>query len=470
MIFNSAIFFWFFSSFFLLFKFVFTDRRKIIWLMVISSLVFYGTWNYNFIILLVFSALADYLIAQKVEENRHDPVLKKRWLITSITLNLGILAIFKYNNFILQSVQDFVLLFGGHVSVPTLSIILPVGISFYTFQSMSYTIDVYRGDMKAHRGFLEFLATLSFFPQLVAGPILRAKQILPQIVAMRTPTTFQIRAGMLLIMLGLLKKTGADMMAGPVSYAFDGPEPVSTFETWTGLLAFSAQIYGDFSGYSDIAIGVALMLGIYIPMNFNLPWFSTSPVDLWRRWHISLSSWLRDYLYISLGGNRNGKRARNLFLTMVLAGLWHGASWTFVSWGAYMGMLVVVTNWLNDQAILKGWTQSKNWGATLIKIVVTHYLVILSWPLFRGSDLATAGEMFITMHVPQAAEVSAGAGIVMTLVVAGLLIMHFVDALRIRYGDALAQRQWLYWPILLVGFTLFFTVGDFGHDFIYFQF
>ena len=185
---------------------------------------------------------------------------------------------------------------------------------------MSYTIDVYRGDMKAHRGFPVFLATLSFFPQLVAGPILRARQILPQLVAMRAPTALQIRMGLLLVMLGLLKKTTADLMAGPVGVAFDGTKDVSTFETWIGLLAFSAQLYGDFSGYSDIAIGVALMIGVYIPLNFNLPYFSTSPVDFWRRWHISLSSWLRDYLYISLGGSRNGKRARNLFLTMLLAG------------------------------------------------------------------------------------------------------------------------------------------------------
>lgn len=470
MIFNSAIFFWFFASFFTLFNFVFVDRKKIIWLLIISSLIFYGTWNYNFIALLVFSAFADYTIAQRVEDNKHDQVKKKRWLMLSIGLNLSILAIFKYNNFILQSVQDFVSLFGGDVSVPVLSIVLPVGISFYTFQSMSYTIDVYRGDMKAHKGFPVFLATLSFFPQLVAGPILRAKQILPQLVAMRAPSTLSVRLGLLLVMLGLLKKTGADLMAGPVSVAFDGPDPVSTFETWIGLLAFSAQIYGDFSGYSDIAIGVALMIGIYIPMNFNLPYFSTSPIDLWRRWHISLSSWLRDYLYISLGGNRNGKRARNLFLTMVIAGLWHGASWTFVTWGAYMGLLVVVTQWLNDRAVLHKWTKSKNWAATVVKIIFTHYLVVLSWPLFRGSDLGSAWDMWITMHVPQSIEVSAGAGILMVLVCSGLLLMHIVDALRIKYGEKFAGNQWFFWPVLVMGFTLFFTVGDFGHDFIYFQF
>jgi D-alanyl-lipoteichoic acid acyltransferase DltB (MBOAT superfamily) len=470
MIFNSAIFFWFFASFFTLFNFVFVDRKKIIWLLIISSLIFYGTWNYNFIVLLVFSALADYLIAQKVEANNHDPVTKKRWLMLSIGLNLSILAIFKYNNFILQSVQSFVTLIGGDVSVPTLSILLPVGISFYTFQSMSYTIDVYRGDMKAHRGFPVFLATLSFFPQLVAGPILRARQILPQLVAMRAPTALHIRMGLLLVMLGLLKKTTADLMAGPVGVAFDGTKDVSTFETWIGLLAFSAQLYGDFSGYSDIAIGVALMIGVYIPLNFNLPYFSTSPVDFWRRWHISLSSWLRDYLYISLGGSRNGKRARNLFLTMLLAGLWHGAAWTFVVWGAYMGAIVVITQWFNDRSWLRRWLNTNNWGATIFKIAFTHYLFVLSWPLFRGTDLASAWDMIITMHIPQATAVTAGAGIVMALVCIGLFLMHFVDALRLKYGDAFADRQWIFWPVLVLGFTLFFTVGDFGHDFIYFQF
>ncbi len=471
MIFNSAIFFWFFTSFFLLFNFVFVERRKHLWFLLISSLIFYGTWNYQFLALLIFSASADYLIAQRVEANVDNQTLKKRWLTLSIVINLSVLGIFKYNNFILQSVQEFISLFGVNAGIPTLSIVLPVGISFYTFQSMSYTIDVYRGEMKAHKGFLEFLAALSFFPQLVAGPILRARHILPQLDKMPVPTTMNIRQGLLLVILGLLKKTLADLMAGPVAYAFDGTNEISTFETWIGLLAFSAQLYGDFSGYSDIAIGIALMLGFHIPPNFNLPYFSTSPAEFWRRWHISLSTWLRDYLYISLGGSRNGNRARNLFITMLLAGLWHGAAWTFVVWGAYMGLLIIVTEGIKEKTILGKWLSSqKSWLGTVIKIAITHYLFVLSWPLFRGSDLQFAWNMWGQMHIPEATPVPGGSGIIMFLVCAGLLSMHFVDALRIRYGDALAKRQWLFWPVLIIGFALFFSVGDTGHDFIYFQF
>ena len=204
MLFNTPLFFWFFAIFFVLFNFVFVERRKHLWLLLIASFIFYGSWNYAFISLLVFSAVSDYLIARQIEANDHDQVMRKRWLVLSMVINLGVLGIFKYSNFVLQSVADFVGLFGVEASIPTLSIILPVGISFYTFQSMSYTIDVYRRDMKAHKGFLEFLAALSFFPQLVAGPILRAQHILPQLDVMPVPTWSNVRVGLMLVVAGLI--------------------------------------------------------------------------------------------------------------------------------------------------------------------------------------------------------------------------------------------------------------------------
>ena len=418
----------------------------------------------------MFSALSDYVIAGFVERNNHDPVTKKRWLMLSIFINLSVLGIFKYSNFVLQSTQDFIGLFGVDAHISTLSIILPVGISFYTFQSMSYTIDVYRGNMKAHRGFLTFLSALSFFPQLVAGPILRAQHILPQLDNLPIPTMANIRNGLMLIMLGLIKKTMADMMAGPASTAFDATTPISSLDAWVGALAFSAQIYGDFSGYTDIAIGIALLMGFHIPINFNLPYFSSSPVDFWRRWHISLSSWLRDYLYISVGGNRNGNRTRNVFITMLLGGLWHGAAWTFVIWGAWHGFIISVTHWLTYSAIGRWVDARNNWLVRIFKVLVTFYLIVIGWVFFRATGFDNAWTMLTQMHMSTGVEASASSLVVLGLVVAGLVFMHLIDWLNIRFGSALNERSWLMWPILVVGFSLFLVVGDPGHDFIYFQF
>ena len=471
MLFNTPLFFWFFASFFILFNFVFVERRKHLWLLLISSFVFYGSWNYAFISLLVFSAICDYSIAQRIEDNADNQQRRKRWLILSVVINLGVLGIFKYSNFVLQSASDFIGLFGVDASIPMLSIILPVGISFYTFQSMSYTIDVYRGDMKAHKGFLEFLAALAFFPQLVAGPILRAQHILPQLDAMPVPTWSNVKQGLMLVVVGLIKKTFADLMAGPAAMAFDASVPISSFDAWIGAFAFTAQIYGDFSGYTDIAIGVALIMGFHIPTNFNLPYISSSPVDFWRRWHISLSSWLRDYLYISLGGNRNGHRTRNVFLTMLLGGLWHGAAWTFVIWGAWHGVITSITHWLTHSAIGRWVDDHNNILVRLTKIALTFYLVVIGWVFFRATSFGNAMVMLQQMHgIGELGASQAGASIVMSLVVAGLLVMHVLDALRIRFADALESRDWLLWPLLVLGFFITLLVGDPGHDFIYFQF
>lgn len=471
MLFNTPLFFWFFAVFFVLFNFVFVERRKHLWLLLIASFVFYGSWNYAFIPLLVFSALSDYFIAGRIDACADDSRIKKRWLTLSVVINLGTLGIFKYSNFVLQSVADFAALFGGDVSIGTLSIVLPVGISFYTFQSMSYTIDVYRGQMKAHKGFLEFLAALSFFPQLVAGPILRAKHILPQLDTMPVATWSNVQQGLLLIMAGLVKKTFADLMAGPAAAAFDSSVPISSMEAWVGALAFTAQIYGDFSGYTDIAIGVALLMGFHIPQNFNLPYFSVSPVDFWRRWHISLSGWLRDYLYISLGGNRTGHRTRNVFITMLLGGLWHGAAWTFVFWGAWHGIIISITHWLTHSALGRFVEQRNNLLVRILKMAITFYLVVIGWVFFRATGFESAFTMLAQMHgITSAQESAADTGAVMVLVILGLVFMHVMDALRMRYAEALEARLWLLVPILVLGFFVTFLVGDAGHDFIYFQF
>ncbi|MEM7247288.1 MAG: MBOAT family O-acyltransferase [Acidobacteriota bacterium] len=468
MLFNTPLFFLFFAGFFLLHAFVFRGRQPRLWLILVGSLVFYAGWNYRFIPLLLFSGCADYVLARAIARTDR-PVQKKRLLSLSLFVNLGVLAVFKYSDFALASVADLLSALGQEPSWPTLQVVLPVGISFYTFQSLSYTIDVYRGDTEARHSLLTFLAALSFFPQLVAGPILRARQLLPQLESLPSPTWAGAKHGFALFTLGLFKKTLADLLASSVGLAFDGPR-VSVLETWTGVLAFAAQIYGDFSGYTDMALGLALLLGFRLPENFRLPYLATSPVDFWRRWHVSLSTWLRDYLYISLGGNRH-HRSRNIMITMALGGLWHGAAWTFVAWGIFHGCLLVATHRLAELPFVERvrsragrWLRPLQWALTL-------YLVLLGWVLFRSSDLTTAWDLFGTLHGAHAAAQPASvAPWLLVFVVFASVTMHLVDWVQLRFGDAIEARGWLFWPLVFL-FQLFcFLVGAPSDAFIYFQF
>jgi D-alanyl-lipoteichoic acid acyltransferase DltB (MBOAT superfamily) len=469
MLFHTPLFLFFFAVFFPLYSFVFLRRTPRLWLLLVGSLVFYAGWNYRFIPLLVFSAMVDYFVALGLEQATGER--RRRWLLAlSIATNLGVLGAFKYSSFLLGSVADLLLVFGYAIPLPTLSVVLPVGISFYTFQSMSYTIDVYRRETPARRGLLQFTAALAFFPQLVAGPILRARQILPQLEKFPTPTWEGAKHGLVLITVGLMKKTLADLLAGPVANAFDGGA-ASWLETWTGVVAFAGQIYGDFSGYSDIAIGVGLLMGFQIPLNFRLPYLATSPVDFWRRWHISLSSWLRDYLYISFGGSRTGHRTRNVLITMLLGGLWHGASWTFVAWGFYHGLLVAATHALEAVPSLARWASREGWGVRAIKIGGTFYLGLIGWVFFRAASVGQAWEMLLDMHAPQALLAFPPEAVVVAVLTGlTLLLMHGMDWAVLRHGSSVERRPWLLWPLLVAGQAFAIAIGDPGHAFIYFQF
>ncbi|MFT5138842.1 MAG: alginate O-acetyltransferase complex protein AlgI [Lysobacterales bacterium] len=470
MLFNTPIFFFFFIIFIFFYGFVFLRRTPKVYFILVSSLVFYGAWNYKFIPLLVGSAVGDYFLAMAIF-GAATVQRKKLWLTASIVMNLGILALFKYADFALASVADFLTLFGYNASLPTLSWVLPVGISFYTFQSLSYTIDVYRGDMEPRKGLVEFTAALSFFPQLVAGPILRARQILPQFHEIPTPAWPNVKHGFLLITVGLLKKTGADLLAVPAATAFDSSGSVSLIESWTGVLAFAGQIYGDFSGYSDMAIGLALLIGFQVPLNFRLPYFASSPVDFWRRWHISLSTWLRDYLYIPLGGNRNNHRLRNVFITMLLGGLWHGAAWTFIAWGAFHGAIITATHYLSGMQAFSGFNSSSSRGSKILKWAITFYLIMLGWVLFRATSLDGAFSLIADMHtfsgLPAASDV---AFIIFGLTIAGLLLMHLMDKYVISSSEKLENKPWLFWPLLVIGQMICLMIGEPSSEFIYFQF
>ncbi len=470
MIFNTPLFFWFFAIFIVFYGFVFLRQKPKVYLILVGSLVFYGAWNYSFIPLLVGSGVADYFIAQAIYRASTQQ-RKKQWLTLSIVINLGLLAVFKYADFAISSVAQLLATIGYNPTMETLGWVLPVGISFYTFQSLSYTIDIYRGDLKPRKGLVEFVAALSFFPQLVAGPILRASHILPQMHAIALPKWDAIKHGILLITVGLIKKTGADLLAIPAEQVFAGEQPLSTLELWTGVLAFAGQIYGDFSGYTDMAIGIALLLGFNIPLNFRVPYFALSPVDFWRRWHISLSTWLRDYVYISLGGNKHNNRARNVLLTMLLGGLWHGAAWTFVAWGAFHGVIICATHTLAKLKLFAQFNRSKAVVVKLIKWAITFYLVLIGWVFFAATDLSAALTIIRDLHQFNS-TVSTGdyAMAIFIITSVWILLVHVMDFYVISGANKLENKPWLFWLLIILGQSLCLFIGEPSNEFIYFQF
>ncbi|KIC40598.1 hypothetical protein RA27_12540 [Ruegeria sp. ANG-R] len=359
-------------------------------MLLVASYVFYGAWDWRFLSLIMLSTVVDYLIGLRMHSTVQET--RRRWLLfVSLAVNLGMLAVFKYLGFFVNSFQNMLAGFGYVADPFTLSIILPVGISFYTFQTLSYTIDIYRRELKPVRDFLDFALFVAFFPQLVAGPIERARNLLPNITAPRVLSWESAGRGVVLCLIGLIKKVViADGLAPSVDaiYASPGPTRLDViFATWL----FAIQIYCDFSGYTDIARGVAKMLGFRLMRNFAQPYFAADPQEFWRRWHISLSTWLRDYLYISLGGNRGGhwKTYRNLMATMTLGGLWHGAAWNFVAWGLYQGGLLAFHRAFvgPHRRVGEGARRSAlGWVLRIVAIVLFFQVVSYGWLLFRASS------------------------------------------------------------------------------------
>lgn len=394
MSFNSGVFLRFFAGFLLLYWLVRHDLRARNALIVVASYFFYGWWDYRFLSLIWISTLLDYFVGLALDHQR-DPRRKTWILFLSLTGNLAILGVFKYFDFFVGSAVHLLGQLGLSVHAPTLQIVLPVGISFYTFQTMSYAIDVYRGKMKATRDLTVFAAYVSFFPQLVAGPIERASHLLPQFTRPLAITAAMVEEGIWLSLWGLFKKVViADNLAPLVEMVYHPQSTVSGPAVVAATLAFGFQIYGDFSGYSDMARGLARMLGFDIMVNFNLPYAATNLRDFWHRWHVSLSTWLRDYLYISLGGNRCGpaRVAWNLVLTFLLAGLWHGASWHFVLWGAYHGLGLAIHRGLRPNRGPSETPRSSHLSA-IAGWLLTMLFVFYGWLLFRAGSLAQVGAM-----------------------------------------------------------------------------
>lgn len=437
-----------------------------------ASYYFYAYWDWRFLGLILTSTLIDYVVGRALKRTDKSNLKRRRaLLIASLVTNLGLLGFFKYYNFFVESLAAILEPLGFGVS--TLHIILPVGISFYTFQTLSYTIDVYRGRLEACDDFFDFALFVSFFPQLVAGPIVRAADFLPQLLTPRTISWPRAYDGFRQFTYGLLKKVFiADRIAPFVDVVFANPGQFDCATTWLAVLAYAAQIYCDFSGYSDMAIGMARIMGYDFMENFNHPYVATRLDDFWRRWHISLSSWLRDYLYIPLGGSRRG-RARtyiNLMLTMVLGGLWHGAAWTFVFWGTLHGAVLALTKALSGGT--KPETPPRTWLSGLLGWAFTFFVTNIAWVFFRSQGFDDAMLTLRQMLLPQAGIqwISPFAVGVLALMTVNHLVHRLGTPGLVRVFE-LREQRW-YSPAVL--FSIWWLVWVFYPTqftpFIYFQF
>lgn len=475
MLFNSFSFFIFFVGVF--FAYIVLPHRWQNRMLLVTSYIFYGSWDWRFLSLLFFSTTLDYFFALKIGRSDR-PGHRRNWMMASLIVNLSILGFFKYFNFFAGSFAALMQKAGLEVSPLVLNVVLPVGISFYTFQALSYTIDVYRGILKPADRWSDFALYVAFFPQLVAGPIERATNLLPQVQHPRTVSDYGIGHGAFLILWGLFQKVViADNISGVADEVF-ASNPGNGAMVLVGVYAFALQIYCDFSGYSNMARGLALMLGFRLMLNFKNPYLASDPSDFWRRWHISLSTWLRDYLYIGLGGNRKGTLLtyRNLLLTMVLGGLWHGAAWTFIVWGIYHGLLLVVHRFwktlVSIPAMLSHPWAAKSWRAT--KIILFFHLICLGWLFFRATSMTQVAEMLSligTHFAPQDVLLLSQKALLLVYFGVPLLLM---ELWQYRSGDPLVvikaprPMRVLVYVALVYGIVIF--AKDNAQSFIYFQF
>ena len=396
MLFNSIDFAVFLPIVFLLYWFVLNKNLKIQnALIVAASYLFYGWWDWRFLSLILFSTLIDYTVGRRLK-HEEKPGKRKSLLLLSIFVNLGFLAVFKYYNFFIDNLVSAFTFFGAPIKLNSLNVILPVGISFYTFQTLSYTIDVYKRKLEPTKDLIAFMAFVSFFPQLVAGPIERATNLLPQFYKKRSFEYHNAILGLRQILWGLFKKVViADSCALYANMIFENSDTLPGSTLVLGALFFTFQIYGDFSGYSDIAIGTARLFGFRLMQNFAFPYFSRDIAEFWRRWHISLSTWFRDYVYIPLGGSRGSiyKKIRNTFIIFLVSGFWHGANWTFIAWGAlnaiyFLPLMLLKRNRSNLEVVAQDrfLPSFKEFGSMLL----TFSLTVFAWIFFRAEDMAHA--------------------------------------------------------------------------------
>ncbi len=494
MVFNSLTFIVFFIVMLILHNLPFSWKVKKINLLM-ASYIFYAAWNPPFILLLWLSTVVDYFVGRALynQENKHK---RKLLLVVSLIGNLGMLCFFKYGTFLLENFTQLVNVFGADFHPAKPSIILPAGISFYTFTTLCYTIDMYKRKSEPVKSMLDFSLFVTFFPHLVAGPIVRPPQLVPQFESPRKASQQQLMQGLLLISLGLFMKVvlADSMLAQSANDVFNSKAILKTLDAWTGVLAFSGQIFFDFAGYSTCAVGVALCLGFVLPQNFLYPYAAIGFSDFWRRWHITLSAWLRDYLYIPLGGNRNGKFRTyiNLMLTMLLGGLWHGANWTFVVWGALHGAYLWGEKIIQDFRI-------KTKTATLSAIpsgelgvlgaipkefkdktfrnfmyaMITFFFINVTWVFFRAPDFSSAWHLLRSMFysVPKAEALLTSLSIIKVAVIVVLLVASHWMMRNTRVLTVAEKMPWwllgFIWAVLLL---LLIWSQESSSSFIYFQF
>lgn len=453
-----------------------TRGRTRLWVMFLSSLVFYGWWDWRFLFLLLFSAIVDYSLGLLLE-NERDESARHRLIVLSVAVNLGLLGFFKYFGFFAESAAQLSESLGLPVTWNTLRIVLPVGISFYVFKTMSYTIDVYRRTQPAERDLLRFATFVVFFPELVAGPIVRASRLLPQLMRDHRFDYQRALSGLSLICSGYVRKVVvADSLAPLVDVRFAHPEAHSALSLLIGVYFYAFQIYCDFSGYSNIAIGIARILGFDFGINFDRPYFSRGFSEFWTRWHISLSSWLRDYLYIPLGGNRGGSlfTVRNLMITMLLGGLWHGANWTFVAWGGLHGLYLVLQRVLGPlhQRVVRSLRIPRVVSDAFLLLLVFH-LTCLAWVFFRAQSFAGAWRILSTIAAMGDMSLAAVDNKILVIkgamLIGGLLLAEVVTLPKREASREVSPVRRLAFAAACVWVLLLF--GSFsGNTFIYFQF
>ena len=478
MLFNSIDFAIFLPIVFVLYWFVTNKNLKLQnFLIVAASYLFYGWWDWRFLSLILFSTIVDYTVGRKlrIEENQSK---RKVLLWTSIIVNLGFLGFFKYYNFFLDNFLTAFSFFGTEIKANSLNIILPVGISFYTFQTLSYTIDVYKQKLNPTKDFIAFSAFVSFFPQLVAGPIERATHLLPQFYKKRTFDYSKAVDGMRQILWGLFKKIViADNCAEYANLIFNNSADYSGSTLILGALFFTFQIYGDFSGYSDIAIGTSRLFGFDLMRNFNFPYFSRDIAEFWRRWHISLSTWFRDYLYIPLGGSRGGTwmKVRNTFIIFIVSGFWHGANWTFIFWGAlnavyFLPLLLTNNNRNNLETVAKGKLLPSI--KELLFILLTFGLTVFAWIFFRAENMTHALQYikgvfhYSIFSIPEILPIP----ILILTAIFTIMEWFFRDMqFGLQFDNVKTNRviRWCFY--LIISFTIAAFFGK-GSSFIYFQF
>ena len=490
MLFNTIDFVIFFIAILIILS-IFKQRRfQHIFLVIASYFFFYFTSNY-LIVLLIFSTLLDFYIGKSIWKTKSIRT-KKLLLISSLAGNLGLLGFFKYSDFAILQFNFLGNLIDLNHNIPFLDLALPIGISFYTFQTISYTVDIYRGKLKPSQSFKEFALFVSFFPQLVAGPIVRAKDFLPQLREKlensESPGKLKqiilngknLRLGITIMSLGFFKKVFfADNIAPLVNEIFADPLAMESYTIILGAIAFGIQIYCDFSGYSDIAIGAALILGFKLPINFNKPYFASSPSDFWHKWHISLSSWLRDYLYIPLGGNKKskGRTYLNLLIVMFLGGLWHGASWNFVIWGLLHGSYLTICKILTQRfPLLSNSKFFKTRLGLFLSVLITQYFVFLAWIPFRVHDFENSLIVmqkyilldFVWETTPKIISDNTFAFGLIPL----FFILHYISYKKQNMTERISKMKTVYWIILLFSLMslIFFFFSGNAEDFIYFKF